>query len=58
MADNTNLSSKTRLKTHKIYSNAMCLLKEKRVNKVFVGHEKGLQIYDCYEQQVVDVNLG
>jgi len=29
----------------------MCLLRDRKVVKMFIGHEKGVHIYDCSSQK-------
>ena len=50
MSDNINLTSKTRLKTNKIHPNSMCTLRDRKVTKMFIAHERGIHIYDCHQQ--------
>jgi hypothetical protein len=50
MSDTINLTSKVKLKTNPIRSNSMCLLRDRKVTKVFIANEKGISIYDNYQK--------
>lgn len=58
MAEEINLTSKTRLKTNTIYPNSMCMLREKKSSKLFIGQAKGIHIYDTSSQKFEDIKLG
>ena len=58
MSDNISLTSNVKLKTNRIHNNSMCLMRDRKVTKVFVAHEKGVHVYDCYQKQFEEVKIG
>ena len=50
--DSVNLSSNIKIKTNRIHKNSICLLRDKKVLKMFIAHDKGVHIYDCNSKNI------
>ena len=57
MSESISLTAKVKLKTNRIHGNCMCLVKDRKVHKIFIAHEKGVHIYDDYQQQFEEVRV-